>query len=78
MHKLIEISALLLAAGQTAVLYYTFLLAYSSKAKVVTIYVNAFGEADIELVLLSAVMLFILAVSIKKTFEVYCDGSRRT
>jgi len=78
MHKLVEVSALLFAVGMTTVLYCTFLLAYFSKAKAVTICINAFGEANAELVFLTALMLFLFCVTVKKVWEAYCDGLRRT
>ena len=76
MHKLIETTTLLLGAGMTAVLYYTFISAYIDEGKKTTIYINAFGEANADLVLLSLITLFVIMVTVAKVLEVYCDGKR--
>ena len=48
-----------LALALGAVLYGTFLTAYASPSKMVTISINGQGEAAIELVILTVTMIFI-------------------
>ena len=50
--------------GLTIVMFITFAAAYTSPAKAVRVHVNSYGEADIEMILLS----LLLPINILSTF----------
>jgi len=45
--------------ANSAVFYYTFVIAYTSSAKQVIVDINSYGEAHIEMILFSIIMVFI-------------------
>lgn len=55
--KLFYLLAIACMWGVTIIISWTFLVAYSNPDKFVTIFINRFGEANVELVLLAVILV---------------------
>lgn len=59
--------------GTTITMYMTFLIAYFSKGKSVTVFINKYGEAQIEMALITILMYFMFKYVVYSTKKISED-----